>query len=184
ASTFLKDIPIDFAVSSSMLRPKETAEIILEAHSNVTLETTTGLIEICHGLWEGMLETDIKAEYPDLLQQWKDKPETVQMPEGENLQQVWDRAIAAWNKIVAEHSNTDTPTTGLVVAHDAVNKVILCYLLGLQPHNFWGIKQGNGAVSVIDYPNGATGKPVVQAINITTHLGDGSIIDKTAAGAL
>ncbi|MGL4884249.1 MAG: histidine phosphatase family protein, partial [Waterburya sp.] len=47
ASTFLKDIPIDFAVSSSMLRPKETAEIILEAHSNVTLETTTGLIEIC-----------------------------------------------------------------------------------------------------------------------------------------
>lgn len=184
ASAFLENVPIDFAVSSSMLRPKETAEIILEPHSNVTLETTTELIEICHGLWEGMLETDIKAEYPDLLQQWKDKPETVQMPEGENLQQVWDRAIAAWNKIAAEHSHTDSPTTGLVVAHDAINKVILCCLLGLQPHNFWGIKQGNGAVSVIDYPNGAAGKPVLQAINITTHLGDGSIIDKTAAGAL
>lgn len=184
AGTFLENVAIDFAVSSSMLRPKETAEIILERHPHVTLETTTELIEICHGLWEGMLETDIKAEYPDLLQQWKDKPETVQMPEGENLQQVWDRAIAAWHKIVAEHSNTDSLTTGLVVAHDAINKAILCYLLGLQPHHFWGIKQGNGAVSVIDYPNGAAGKPVLQAINITTHLGDGSIIDKTAAGAL
>lgn len=131
-----------------------------------------------------MLETEIKADYAELLQQWKDKPETVQMPEGENLQQVWDRGVAAWNKIVTDHSDTDTPQTGLVVAHDAINKVIICYLLGLKPDNFWNIKQGNCAVSVIDYPNGASGKPVVQAINITTHLGEGSVIDKTAAGAL
>ena len=184
ASVFLQDVALDFAVSSSMQRPKETAEIILEQHPGVQLSTTSELIEICHGLWEGMLETEIKAEYGELLQQWKDKPETVQMPEGENLQQVWDRGVAAWNKIVAEHSNQDTPATGLVVAHDAINKVIICYLLGLKPDNFWNIKQGNCAVSVIDYPQGATGKPVVQAINITTHLNDGSIIDQTAAGAL
>jgi phosphoserine phosphatase len=37
---------------------------------------------------------------------------------------------------------------------------------------------------VIDYPQGISGKPVMQAINLTSHLGDGSIIDKTAAGAL
>jgi phosphoserine phosphatase len=184
ASAFLQDIPIDFAVSSSMLRPKETAEIILEQHDGVPLTTTPELIEICHGLWEGMLEAEIQAEYPELLQQWKDKPETVQMPEGENLQQVWDRGVAAWNKIVADYSDTDTPKTVLVVAHDAINKVILCYLLGLKPDNFWNIKQGNCAVSVIDYLQGAAGKPVTQAINLTAHLSDGSIIDKTAAGAL
>ena len=183
-STFLQDIPIDFAVSSSMLRPKETAEIILEQHPGVELETISELIEICHGLWEGMLESEIEAEYAELLQQWKVKPETVQMPEGENLQQVWDRGVAAWNKIVEKYSNTEIPQTGLVVAHDAINKVILCYLLGLKPDNFWNIKQGNCAVSVIDYPQGAAGKPVLQAINITTHLSEGSIIDKTAAGAL
>ena len=184
ASTFLQNIPINFAVTSSMLRPKETAEIILQHHPNVTLETAPELIEICHGLWEGMLETEIQADYGELLQQWKDFPATVQMPEGENLQQVWDRGVAAWNKIVAKHSNTDTPKTGLVVAHDAINKVILCYLLGLKPENFWNIKQGNCAVNVIDYPQGVSGKPVLQAINITTHLSGGSIIDKTAAGAL
>ena len=182
--TFLQDIPIDFAVSSSMLRPKETAEIILEQHPGVELETISELIEICHGLWEGMLESEIEAEYAELLQQWKDQPETVQMPEGENLQQVWDRGVAAWNKIAEKYSNTDIPQTGLVVAHDAINKVIICYLLGLKPDNFWNIKQGNCAVSVIDYPQGAAGKPVLQAINITTHLSEGSIIDKTAAGAL
>ena len=184
AGAFLQDVQIDFAISSSMLRPKETAEIILQHHPDVPLSTVPELIEICHGLWEGMLETEIQTDYRDLLQQWKDKPETVQMPEGENLQQVWDRGVAAWNKIVAEHSNTETPQTGLIVAHDAINKVILCHLLGLEPKNFWNIKQGNCAVSVIDYPQGASGKPVLQAINITTHLSGGNIIDKTAAGAL
>ena len=183
AGEFLKDVPIDFAVSSSMSRPKETAEIILEHHSGVSLETTSELIEICHGLWEGKLESEIEADFPGLLQQWKDAPETVQMPEGENLQQVWDRAVAAWNKIVTTYSNSESPYTGIVVAHDAINKVIICYLLGLKPDNFWNIKQGNGAVTVIDYAQGATGKPVLQAINITSHL-SGGVLDKTAAGAL
>ncbi len=183
AREFLKDVPLDFAVSSSMSRPKETAEIILEHHPGVTLETTPELMEICHGLWEGKLESEIEAEFPGLLQQWKDAPETVQMPEGENLQQIWDRAIAAWNKIVKTYSNSESPRTGIVVAHDAINKVIVCYLLGLKPDNFWNIKQGNGAVTVIDYPQGATGQPVLQAINITTHV-SGGVFDKTAAGAL
>ena len=183
AGAFLKDIEIDFAVSSSMLRPKETAEIILENHPGVNLETTSELVEICHGLWEGKLESEIEAGFPGLLQQWKDKPETVQMPEGENLQDVWDRAIAAWAKIVAKYSNSESPRTGIVVAHDAINKVLICSLLGLKPENFWNIKQGNGAVTVIDYPEGAEGQAVLQAINITSHLGAG-VFDKTAAGAL
>jgi probable phosphoglycerate mutase len=183
AADFLAAIPLQFAVSSPMARPKETAEIILRNHPGIPLELKPTLEEICHGLWEGLLETEIEASFPGLLQQWKDAPETVQMPEGENLQQVWDRAIAAWQEIVQEYSQADSLQTGIVVAHDAINKVILCNLLGLQPANFWNIKQGNGGVSVIDYPDGAGGMPVLQAINITTHL-SGSVMDTTAAGAL
>ena len=182
ARDFLKEVPMDFAVTSPMLRPKETAEIILQAHPEVNLETEIQLQEICHGLWEGKLEKEIEAEFPGLLQEWKDSPQTVQMPEGENLQQVWDRAVLAWEAIAQKYAAGDRPLTGLVVAHDAINKVILCYLLGLKPDNFWNIKQGNGAVSVIDYPEGIEGKPVLQAINLTTHLG--GVLDRTAAGAL
>ena len=87
-----------------MMRPKETAEIILEQHPGVELKTTSELIEICHGLWEGMLESEIQAEYAELLQQWKDQPETVQMPEGENLQQVWE--IVAWRHGIKLPPNT------------------------------------------------------------------------------
>lgn len=184
AAEFLKDVKIDFAVSSTMLRPKETAEIILATHPNIPLNLQKDLQEISHGLWEGKLETEIKQLYPDLLQQWQDAPETVQMPEGENLQQVWDRAIAAWNVIVSSAQSSSTQITiGLVVAHDAINKVILCHVLGLDPSAFWCIKQGNGAVSVIDYPQGLEQAPILQAMNITTHLSEG-VLDKTAAGAL
>jgi probable phosphoglycerate mutase len=184
AAEFLKGVPIDFAISSPMLRPKETAEIILEHHSNVELELKEPLREIDHGLWEGKLESEIKQEFPDLLREWQSAPETVQMPEGENLQQVWDRAIACWDGIVqsSEVSSTELKT-GLVVAHDAINKVILCHVLGLKPKSIWSIKQGNGAVTVIDYPHGLEKAPIVQAMNITTHL-SGGILDKTAAGAL
>ncbi|WP_013325198.1 histidine phosphatase family protein [Gloeothece verrucosa] len=183
AAEFLKDIELNFAVSSPMLRPKETAEIILQYHPNIELDLQPQLIEICHGLWEGKLKTEIDQEFPGLLQQWDEKPETVQMPEGENLQDVWDRAVACWEELVKKYDDPENPQTGIVVAHDAINKVIVCYLLGLEPANFWYIKQGNGAVSVIDYLQGPGTKPVLQAINITNHLG-GGVLDQTAAGAL
>ena len=70
-----------------------------------------------------------------------------------------------------------------MVAHDAVNKSILCQVTGLGPEAFWQYKQGNGAVSVIDYPDGVGSEPMLSAANITTHL-SGSLFDTTAAGAL
>ncbi|MDX2242628.1 MAG: histidine phosphatase family protein [Leptolyngbyaceae cyanobacterium bins.302] len=182
AATYLKDVPIRYAVTSPMLRPKETAEIILQHHPDVELELEDNLREISHGLWEGKLEAEIEAEFPGELQRWQQTPEAVQMPEGENLQQVWDRSIAAWNSILQTTLDRPEPGITLIVAHDAVNKALLCYLLGLEPKNFWSFKQGNGAVSVIDYA-GAGSQPVLTCINSTAHL-EGGVLDKTAAGAL
>lgn len=183
AAEFLKEVPLDFAISSPLLRPKETAEIILKEHQKLNLELRPELIEIGHGLWEGKLEKEIEQEWPGLLKQWKTAPETVQMPEGENLEQVWTRAITCWEEIVKQYISSSELVTGLVVAHDAINKVIMCHILGLKAANIWQIKQGNGAVTVIDYLQGDNGMPVLQALNITSHLGSG-ILDKTAAGAL
>ena len=183
AAAFLQTIRIDAAYSSSMLRPKETAELILQNHSDLDLALVNALQEISHGEWEGKFEADIEAAYPGMLQAWQEAPETVQMPGGENLGQVWRRAIAAWKEIVAAHSGGDRLQTVMVTAHDAINKAILCHVVGCEPEAFWRFKQGNGAVSVIDYPDGVNSPPVLSAANITTHLSD-SILDQTAAGAL
>jgi probable phosphoglycerate mutase len=179
ARVFLADVPIQRAYTSSMARPRQTAEVILASHPGVPLISTRGLMEIGHGLWEGCLESEIAAGWPDLLQDWKRAPETVQMPEGETIQEVWDRSLTTWNRIVAGLAPEET---ALVVAHDAVNKTILCALLGLSPADIWAVKQGNGGVTVIDYPHGAGGTPVVSCLNLTGHLG--GVLDRTAAGAL
>jgi probable phosphoglycerate mutase len=184
AAEFLADVPIDRAVSSPMLRPKETAEIILKRHPGVTLELDANLLEISHGQWEGKLESEIAQEYARVLEDWKRSPQTVQMPDGENLQQVWERAIAAWDQMLASTPRQEGKvTTVMVTAHDAINKAILCYLVGWGPEQFWTFKQGNGAVTVIDYPHGTDGKVTINSLNITSHI-TGSVLDKTAAGAL
>ena len=183
AGEFLKDVHIDAAVTSSMLRPKETAEKILAHHPEVNLEVTEDLWEISHGEWEGKLESEIESGYPGLLGKWQSTPAIVQMPSGENLEDVWRRAKVGWGNVVRAFSEADSPQTVMVVAHDAINKAILCQLFGLGPEYFWQFKQGNGAVSVIDYHGGADSVPVLSAANITTHL-SGGIFDRTAAGAL
>jgi len=125
------------------------------------------------------LESEIKSDWPDLLKEWKISPEKVQMPEGENIKEVSTRSINGWNEICKKIKNDET---ALVVAHDAVNKTILCNLLGLMPSNIWMIKQGNGGITIIDLFNDPNKPPVISALNITTHLG--GIIDSTASGAL
>lgn len=182
AKAFLKDVELHFGMTSPMSRPKETAEIILQEHPGIELDTHDQLVEIGHGLWEGMLESEIEANFPGMLDEWQATPETVQMPEGENIQGVWDRAAIAWDEIVTKYAAKPNQV-GIVVAHDAINKVVLCRLMGLAPKDIWAIKQGNCAVTVIDYLKNADSEPVVQAMNITSHLGFG-VIDKTAAGAL
>lgn len=179
ASGFLSPVAIQRAYTSSLARPRQTAEAILTAHPGVPLTSTKGLVEIGHGLWEGRLEAEIAEGWPELLAAWKRAPETVQMPDGETIQAVWSRSVSCWHTIAASLAAHET---ALVVAHDAVNKAIICSLLTLTPADIWAIKQGNGGVTVVDYPSGPDGVPVLAAMNLTSHLG--GVLDRTATGAL
>ena len=179
ASEFLRNNPIQKAFSSSLSRPKETAHIILNEHPGIKISLIDNLKEIGHGKWEGKLESEIRSDWPELLKTWKISPEKVQMPEGENILEVSSRSITGWNEICKKLKNDET---ALVVAHDAVNKTILCHLLGLMPSKIWMIKQGNGGITVIDLSEDEDQPDQITCLNITSHLG--GIIDSTAAGAL
>ena len=179
AGDYLRKVSFHRAYTSSMARPRQTAEGILAHHPGVPLTSVKDLVEIGHGQWEGCLESEISASWGELLADWKRAPETVQMPDGETIHDVWDRSLRGWNTIA---SSLHSDETALVVAHDAVNKTILCALLGLSPADIWAVKQGNGGVTVIDYPHGTDQPPVVVCLNQTAHLG--GVLDRTAAGAL
>ena len=176
---YLRNISFNKAFSSSMHRPYETAQIILQNNKDLKIKKIDSLIEISHGLWEGKLEAEIREEWPRLLKNWHEKPEEVIMPEGESIKDVSERSIEAFTKICSTQKDNDLT---LLVAHDAVNKTLICNLLGISYSNIWMIKQGNGGITVIDLFNDPSKTPVISALNITTHLG--GVIDSTASGAL
>tara|TARA_B100000902_G_scaffold326133_1_gene321093 strand:+ start:219 stop:1547 length:1329 start_codon:yes stop_codon:yes gene_type:complete len=179
ASKYLKEINFNKAFSSSMDRPYETAQIILQNKSDLEITKIEKLVEISHGLWEGKLEKEIKEQWPDLLKNWHEKPEQVIMPEGETIKEVSERSLMAWEEICLAQKNKDLT---LLVAHDAVNKTLICNILGIDFSNIWMIKQGNGGITIIDIFDDPKKDNVISALNITTHLG--GILDSTASGAL
>ena len=54
------------------------------------------------------------------------------MPEGESIKEVSERSIMAWEEICLAQKNKDLT---LLVAHDAVNKTLICNLLGIDFSN-------------------------------------------------
>ena len=179
---FLKDISIDKVHSSSMLRAKETAEIILQQHQNTNLELNDGFKEIIHGVWEGKSKTEIEQEFPEELQRWYETPEKFQMPSGESLQQVWQRTVEVYESIIKSALDNQLKTV-LIVAHGGTNQILLCHILGLSAKYFWNFRQSNCCLNVIDYPKGLDSSPVLQGINITSYL-TGSVFDETVTGAM
>ncbi len=181
-AAFLKNVSIDKAFSSSLLRAQQTAEIILQHHQDVQLELNDGFKEIIHGFWEGKEQSEIEQEFPGEFQQWRETPEQIQMPGGESLQEVWQRTVEVYESIL-DTAFTNKLNIVLIVAHGGTNQILLCHILGLSPKYFWNFRQSNCSLNVIDYPKGKDGLPMVQAININSYL-TGSILDKTVVGAL
>ena len=174
----LKNIRIDLAVSSTLRRPTQTAELILKHHPGVHLKKLDELIEMNYGVWQGKSETEIQQNYPGELEEWRTSPMTLQIKDGESLQQVWQRVCLAWDSLVENtKSKIFDSRTCLVVSHDVTNRIILCHILGLSYENFWSLKQVNGGISVIDYPLDG-GAPVLRSMNIPTEEIDSFISSK------
>jgi len=159
----LKNVKIDVAYASPLSRAVETARAVAN-HHGLEVFIAPGLTEIAHGTWEGLLSSEVKEKYGVLVEQWHTRPHEVQMPEGENLQQVYQRSMAALMEIIEKHPGQ----TILVVAHDATNKVLVCGALGIDLGNFWQIKQDNTCVNVFEFENN---KWRVCLLNDTCHLG-------------
>lgn len=163
AALALKNIPIDRAISSPLSRSFETCRMASDYH-HLTVMKDGRLIEISHGLWEGIHADEIEARYPKEFRLWHTHPEQVQMPEGENLEDVRKRAREAFDEYAAKYDGE----TVLVAAHDAVNKAIVCDLLGLDMSHFWQIKQDNACINVLECDKSIWR---LVTLNSTAHLG-------------
>ena len=145
----LADVRIDRAIASPLARAAETARLALGADRAAQLAFDEGFLEIGHGDWEGLLASEIQQRDPARLQAWRDAPDTVQMPGpgGESLAQVLDRAWPALERACAGLGDHDTL---LVVAHDAVNRVLLCKVLGIPLARLWTFRQAPATLNLLE----------------------------------
>ncbi|MEO8161586.1 MAG: histidine phosphatase family protein [Arenimonas sp.] len=143
----LRAVQIDRAVASPLVRAARTAQLALGSGREAMLKLDSGFAEIAHGTWEGLLASEIGAIDGERLRAWRDAPETVLMPEGESLQIVLDRAWPALERACADLGPDDTL---LVVAHDAVNRVLLCRILGLPLSRLWSFRQAPTTINLLE----------------------------------
>jgi broad specificity phosphatase PhoE len=123
-----------------------------------------GLIEINHGVLDGLRVDEMEQHVGALVRRWWHDPAGVTIPGGETLREARDRAYGAFRRIVESHPGD----TVVVVAHGGVNKLILLTILGAPLDSYFRLQQHNGTINLIEYrdPLG----PQVVAINDTCYL--------------
>lgn len=146
----LKDVRIDRAVASPLSRAQLTARLALGDARADMLQTDVDLQEIAHGEWEGLLASEIQQKDPARLLAWREEPENVLMPGGESLRQVLDRS---WRGLARATEGLGQDDTLLVVAHDAVNRVLLCRILGLPIARLWTFRQAPTTLNLLEGPS-------------------------------
>jgi probable phosphoglycerate mutase len=145
----LQDVHINRAIASPLSRATRTAQLALGETRAAQLGFDPGFLEIGHGEWEGLLASEIAQRDPARLQAWRDAPDTVLMPGagGESLQGVLDRA---WPALVRACEGLSADDTLLVVAHDAVNRVLLAKILGLPLARLWSFRQAPCTLNLLE----------------------------------
>jgi len=162
AGEALKDQTIHAIYSSPLSRSMETAENIAK-FQNIPVTPLEAIIDISYGDWEGVSLDDVRKKYPDLYTLWLREPHKVTFPNGESLEQVRTRTMAAINQLIEKHQNE----TIALVAHRVPNKVICCSMLGIENKNFWRIQQDTASTNLFTHKDDQW---IISFLNDTSYL--------------
>lgn len=123
-------------VCSPLRRCVATAQAISSA-CGVDWRPLEALNDIDYGDWQFQTHDDMKGQYPDLYDTWLSAPDLMRFPGGESLQDVGARTADAMRHILSRYADK----TVVAVAHDSVNRVLLCQWLGLPLTAYWRFAQ-------------------------------------------
>jgi broad specificity phosphatase PhoE len=112
--------------SSDLKRARQTAQLISRPHDlEVTIEV--GIRELDHGSLEGLTFTEIKENYPGFIGRWRTEPAEIEVPRGERLIDVAQRAWEGLNRIARRHQPGENV---VVVSHNFPILGIVCRITG------------------------------------------------------
>jgi len=148
--------------ASPLQRAVQTAQPTAGQHG-LPVVPHPGLLDMNLGEWQGLTHAEAARRYPEVHRRWLEAPHTVTLPGGETLSAVLERGKAAVTQLLACHAGE----TVLMVGHQVVNKVLVCWLLGLDSSHYWRVTQDNACLNIFAHADGVFR---VVTLNDTCHL--------------
>ena len=142
----LRLFPVRALYSSPLRRAMQTSEIIGQTLS-LPIIPRDGLMEMDLGLVDGLTNDEMTRRFRDITDRWRRDPSSVQMPGGESLQEVQERASLTLETI--RHENPDGHAAA--VSHNFVIGVIVLRILGLPLSGFQRIRVELGSLTTLEH---------------------------------
>ncbi len=159
---WLKDKPLAAIYCSPLSRCVETAQLAGAPHGLEPI-IVPEFKELDYGAWDGMARPDIIARYSSEWNAWVQDPAGQAAPEGETGYAVLARVAPQIKTLVTRHACE----MFLVVAHKAVNRLLLCDFLGVPPRHYrQRIGQTACALNCVRWIDD---EPRVELLNSTAH---------------
>jgi broad specificity phosphatase PhoE len=118
--------------SSDLKRARRTAEVISQPH-NLPVIIEEKIRELDHGELEGLTFNEIRQNFGEFLTRWRTEPAELQVPGGEKLSDVAERAWSSLNQIVERHPSAPSI---VVVSHNFPIVGIVCRITGTHLNNY------------------------------------------------
>ncbi|HEX7227635.1 MAG TPA: histidine phosphatase family protein [Candidatus Binatia bacterium] len=131
-ATQLGNETIHAIYSSSLERARQTAALVSRPH-NLPVMIEDDVRELDHGELEGLTFNEIKAKFSEFLTIWRTAPAELQIPGGERLADVAERAWRALSRIAQRHQ---TDQTVVVVSHNFPILGVVCRVTGTDLNNY------------------------------------------------
>lgn len=128
----LSNETIHAVYSSSLERARQTAQLVSRPH-NLPIMIEDNVRELDHGELEGLTFNEIKEKYSEFLTGWRNAPAELQVPGGERLADVAERAWDALTRIAQRHQ---TDHTVVVVSHNFPILCVVCRVTGTDLNNY------------------------------------------------
>jgi alpha-ribazole phosphatase len=151
----LARVEYEAVYSSPRVRARETADAIGLAHGLAPV-VDEGLRELDFGELEGRSYDEIAATDPELYRDWMERPTTVSFPGGESFADLKARALAALDRVGADHE------AALVVTHGGVLRAGVAAWLAMPDEAIFRLDERYGGVTIVDWQEGV---PLVRLLN-------------------
>jgi len=158
----LADLSISRIYTSPLKRAYNTASVLAAPHG-LEPELLDDLKEIQIGDWQGLHRDEIKQRWPELWRDWRVDPSILTLPNGESLNDVRERIVNAFNRIVSSSEGNQV----IIVSHGAAIKAFVAYILGVSNKIYNSFDISNASLSVIQVIGGNLR---LVMLNDTSHL--------------